>query len=124
MRGSTHQLLPTPSPLVRVNIDALKVAEARLVEERARLSAVLEHLPVSVVMAEGEAGAHFPLRSHLYHACTSPAPSGNVVLWNKQYINVWRRDPSFLDSGTQSVLDGSFYAGCKGWVGYHAPLEN
>jgi len=47
--GSTHQLLPTRSPLVRVNIDALKVAEARLGEELAPASALFLSTSQSVL---------------------------------------------------------------------------
>ena len=79
----------------RVNIDALKVAEARLVEERARLGAVLDQLPVSVVLA-------------------AAPPSGEVLLWNRQTSAVWRRPPGHFAGQPVSVLDGSYYAGVTG----------
>lgn len=88
----THVPLGVPG---RVNIDALKVAEARLVEERARLGAVVDQLPVSVVLA-------------------AAPPSGEVLLWNRQTSAVWRRPPGHFSGQPVSVLDGSYYAGVTG----------
>ena len=89
------------SSLCRVNIDALKVAEARLVEERRLLEAVVDELPVSVVMA-------------------AAPPSGAILLRNRQTLAVWRRNVGFFSEGAAasslSVLDGSYYDGIAGCV--------
>jgi hypothetical protein len=88
-------------PAARVHIDALKVAEAKFVEERARLIAVLDQLPISVVLA-------------------AAPPSGTLLLVNKQTAIVWRQPPGRAEEvrnvPVPSILDDSYYTGITGYV--------